>query len=215
MIEISHEMLKCGDNNCNYHDSAIASFHNDIVNACLIARSSSLPETDTCELLRRFPRKQSEITQGNKLAESMSNKRSVDFWNEIKTIKGTHKAMPGMVDRTQTEGGISQLVSLKYDCLYNSGSYDESDMSLLQVYISKSVSSQHHDSGPDCICKRGVSVNLVEQAMAKIQFCKTNVNKGCSSNHFKNGTKKTECIFFIITFARFCTQGVNVMRLRY
>ena len=35
----------------------------------------------------------SEITQGNKIAESMSNKHSVDLWNEIKKIKGTHKAM--------------------------------------------------------------------------------------------------------------------------
>ena len=147
-------MLKCADNNCNSHDSAIESFHNDIVTACMIAGSSNLPQSDTGELLYnkpvsgwkehveehrqraifwnsiwkqcgssrqgtvadirkssrnkyhhaiRFARKQSEITRGNKLAESMSNKRSVDFWNEIKNIKGIHKAMPGMVDLAQTE----------------------------------------------------------------------------------------------------------------
>ena len=96
----------------------------------------------------------------------MSNKRSVDFWNEIKKIKGTHKAMPGMVDGAQTEEKISQIFSRKYDRLYSSVSYDETDMSLLQDDISKSVSSHLRDSGPDCICKRGVSVNLVEQAMA-------------------------------------------------
>ena len=75
--------------------------------------------------------------------------------------------MPGMVDGAQTEGKICQIFSRKYDCFYNSVFYDESDMSLLHADISKSVSSHHHDSGPDCICKRGASVNLVEQAMAK------------------------------------------------
>ena len=95
----------------------------------------------------------------------MSNKRSVDFWNE--KIKGTHKAMPGMVDGAQIEKKINPTFSRKYDCLYNSVLYYESDMSLLQDDNSKSVSIPHHDSGHDCICKRGVSVNLVEQAMAK------------------------------------------------
>ena len=89
----------------------------------------------------RFARKQSEITRGNKVAEAMSNKRSVDFWNEIKKIKGTHKAMPGMVDGTQAEGKISQIFSRKYDRLNNSVSYDETDMSLLQDDTFKSVST--------------------------------------------------------------------------
>ena len=62
-------------------------------------------------------------------------------------------------------------------------------MYLLQDDICKSVSSHLHDSGPDCIRKRGVSVNLGEKAMAKIKFGKTDANDGCSSNHFKNGTK--------------------------
>ena len=119
----------------------------------------------------------------------MSNKRSVDFWNEIKKIKGTHKAIPGMVSGAQTEEKISQIFSRKYDCLYNSVSYDETDMSLMHDESFKSVSS-HHDSGPDCIYNRGVSVNLVEQAMAKIKFGKTDANNGCSSNHFNNGTEK-------------------------
>ena len=69
-------------------------------------------------------------------------------------------------------------------------------MSLLQDDISKSVSSHLHNSGPDCICKRGVSVNLVEQAMAKIKFGKTDANNGCSSNPFKIGTKKLNVYFF-------------------
>ena len=47
LIEIPHEILKCANNNCNSHDSAIESFHNDIVNACLIAGSSSQPQSDT------------------------------------------------------------------------------------------------------------------------------------------------------------------------
>ena len=79
----------------------------------------------------------------------MSNKRSVDFGNEINKIKGTHKAMPGMVDGAQTEEKISQIFLRKYDCLYNSVSYDETYMSLLQDDIFKSVSSHLHDSGPD------------------------------------------------------------------
>ena len=63
----------------------------------------------------------------------MSNKRSVDFWNEIKKIKETHKAMPGMVDGAQTEEKISQIFSRKYDRLYNSVSYDETDMSFCKM----------------------------------------------------------------------------------
>ena len=47
LIEIPHEILKCANNNCNSHDSAIESFHNDIINACLIADSSRLPQSDT------------------------------------------------------------------------------------------------------------------------------------------------------------------------
>ena len=55
LIEIPQEILKCANNNCNSHDSAIESFHNDIVNACLIAGSSSLPQSDTGELLCNKP----------------------------------------------------------------------------------------------------------------------------------------------------------------
>ena len=136
----------------------------------------------------------------------MSNKRSVDFWNDIKKIKGTHMAMPGMVDGAQTEEKISQIFSRKYDRLYNSVSYDETDMSLLQDNISKSVSSHLHDSGPDCICKRGVSVNLVEQAMAEIKFGKTGANNGCSSNHFKNGANKLN-VYFSLLFTAMLTHN--------
>ena len=109
--------------------------------------------------------------------------------------------MPGMVDGAQTEEKIRQIFSRKYDRLYNSDSYDETDRSLLQDDISKSVSSHLHDSGPDCICKRGVSVNLVEQAMAKIKFGKTDANNGCSSNHFENGTKKLNVYFSLLLTA--------------
>ena len=56
-------------------------------------------------------------------------------------IKGTHKAMPGMVDGALTEEKISQIFSRKYDRLYNLVLYDETDMSLLQDDICKSVST--------------------------------------------------------------------------
>ena len=47
------------------------------------------------------------------------------------------------------------------------------------------------------ICKRSVSVDLVEQAMTKIKFGKTDGNNGFSSNHQKTEWhQKTECIFF-------------------
>ena len=110
-------MLKCADNNCNFHDSAMEFFHNDIVNDCLIAGSSSLPQSDTGVLLRNksVPGWKEHVEvhrQRAKLAESMSDKRSVDFGNEIKKIKGTHKAMPGMVDGAQTEEKISQIFSV-------------------------------------------------------------------------------------------------------
>ena len=108
--------------------------------------------------------------------------------------------MPGMVDGAQTEKKNSQIFSRKYDRLYNTVSYDETNMSLLQD-ISKSVSSHLHDSSPGCICKRGVSVNLVEQAMAKIKFGKIDANNGCSSNHFKNGTKKLNVYFSLLLTA--------------
>ena len=60
------------------------------------------------------------------------------------------------------------------------------------------MSSHLYDSGPDCICKRGVSVILVEQAMEKIKFGKTDGNNGCSSNHFRNGTKKLNVSFSLL-----------------
>ena len=109
--------------------------------------------------------------------------------------------MPGMVDDAQTEKKNSQTFSRKYDRLYNTVSYDETNMSLLQDDISKSVSSHLHDSSPGCICKRGVSVNLVEQAMAKIKFGKIDANNGCSSNNFKNDTKKLNVYFSLLLTA--------------
>ena len=172
----------------------ISKFHNDWIKIQGgIASYKNVPRIISLKFrckINIFGHSPSIITQGNKLAESISNKRSVDFWNEIKKIKGTHEAMPGMVDGAQTEEKISQIFSRKYDCLYNSVSYDETDMS--QDDISKSVSSHLHDSGSDCICKSGVTINLVEQAIAKIKFGKTDASNGC--------TKKTEYIFFIIIY---------------
>ena len=79
-------------------------------------------------------------------------------------------------------------------------------MSLLQDDSSKSVSSHLHDSGPGCTCKRGVSVNLVEQAMAKIKFGKTDANNGCSSNHFNDSTKKLN-VYFSLLFTAMLTHN--------
>ena len=118
-----------------------------------------------------------------------------------------------MVDGEQTEKK-SQIFSRKYDCLYNSVSYDETYMSLLQDDISKSISSHLHDSGPESIFKRGVSVNLVEHAMAKINFGKTDANNGWSSNHFKNVTKKLNVYFSLLLTAMLTHNYVPCSMLR-
>ena len=57
----------------------------------------------------RHAKKQTDTMQANKLAESLLNNRTNDFWNDIKRIKGNSKSKSVMVDGISTDANISEL----------------------------------------------------------------------------------------------------------
>ena len=71
----------------------------------------------------RHTRKQNDMAKANKLATSMLNKRSRDFWTEVAKIRGSNHKLPGSVDGIQSEPNISEHFARKYEHLYNSVSY--------------------------------------------------------------------------------------------
>ena len=159
----------------------------------------------------RHTRKQNDMAKANKLATSMLNKRSRDFWTEVAKIRGSNHKLPGSVDGIQSEPNISEHFARKYEHLYNSVSYNKTDMSILLDDINKAISHQCCKSASNpsehlCENNHNISVNDFRAALSHIKYGKSDGCTQCSSDHIKHGTPKLH-VYFSLVLSKVLSHG--------
>ena len=127
--------------------SSIETFHNDIVNAYMSASKTTIPTTSTHTrhrgrldyhyALRKL--KNEDLTlRYEKMSCRVLKNNSKDFWKKVHKVRGNSKTLIHYVDGVQGQD-IADLFANKYDILYNSVSYDNTDMVTLKTDIDKYI----------------------------------------------------------------------------
>ena len=124
----------------------------------------------------------------NKLAESIVKKNKTrDFWTEVKKIRQSGISKPSMVDGETDPYKVADIFADKYKNLYNSVSYDGSEMeelvnhidTLVSNFISSHINTYHINS---------VSVDKLVEATSKLKRGKHGGDLGHYADHIINGT---------------------------
>ena len=140
----------------------------------------------------RHAKRQADICQSNRLADALLQKRTRDFWKEVKGIKGKPKQRAAMIDGVLSDAGISELFANKYRELYNSVSYTDGEM----CKLFNDIKLAYYDDGParrcddHCICKHPISAKEVKAALSKIKSGKSDGKVGFTTDYLKFGTHK-------------------------
>ena len=73
-------------------------------------------------------RKEKDTILANKLADSVMNNKTNDFWSSVKKIKGFQSVSINCIDNVVGGENISNYFVNKYSELYNSVGYEKQDM---------------------------------------------------------------------------------------
>ena len=76
-----------------------------------------------------------------KMAETVLNDNSRQFWTEVRKIKHQSTQLPTSMDGAMSNDAISSLLKAKYEELYNRLSYDDKDMEKLHQELRKAKST--------------------------------------------------------------------------
>ena len=78
-------------------------------------------------------------TQKDRVAQALLADQKINFWKEIRKMKGKNDTLPTVVDGINKEGDISELFASQYDDLYNSVSYDSESMVVLSNRLDRLI----------------------------------------------------------------------------
>ena len=67
-----------------------------------------------------------------KIISSLLNNKVTDFWKQINRSKSNNVSLPDQIDGVKGDKDINNLLTEKYNTLFNSVSYDNSDMERLK-----------------------------------------------------------------------------------
>ena len=101
-------------------------------------------------VIRAVRRNENDIVNA-KFASSVTNNRSRNFWQEVKRIQRKCNNVSNVVDGDD----IAELFAEKYSTLYNSMSYDVSDMFDIRSELNESIESitfDHAVTATDVLC---------------------------------------------------------------
>jgi hypothetical protein len=100
----------------------------------------------------------------HKLAGSLMNKKTADFWKQIKANKSSVKFIPSVIDGVSSEQGISELFADKFRELYNCVNYNAKDMCELDNQVKTNISNNHTEN---VYCN--ISVDEVSSAISSLK----------------------------------------------
>lgn len=135
----------------------------------------------------RFVKRQKERLSADRLAESMGSNGN-DFWSEIRRLQGSSTCSPCTIDGAEGPDDIAKVFSEKFEAVYNSVGYSDSDMDTLMSDIRKAM-----HSGCDvgrCYSCHVISVEDVDKAVHHLKPGKSDGHTGHSTDHLLHGTPK-------------------------
>ena len=80
----------------------------------------------------RSVKQHEQMCNETKIISSLLNNNVTDFWKQINKSKSNSVSLPDQMDEVKGEKGINNLFTEKNTTLFNSISYDNSDMERLK-----------------------------------------------------------------------------------
>ena len=120
-----------------------------------------------------------------RLSESLLHNDGRKMWSEVSRRTVKHKANPNTVDKAVGPSEICDLFMSKYCNLYNSVSYDMSDMDKLRLEVN--LKCEMTCCKGTCYDSHVVMPGDVKEAVGKLKTNKADADVNISSNTFING----------------------------
>ena len=149
-----------------------------------------------------------EDIKKQKIAETLCDNNSRQFWLEVKKIRNKNTLSSQCIDNISGDENIANLFLHKYNQLYNSVHCDDTEMSTLcdenvndiHVHCIANPSKHKHSH---CI-----TVEQVKFAINKLKPGKSDSTDGLLSDNFKNGTHLLYS-YIALLFTCMLTHGVS------
>ena len=122
-----------------------------------------------------------------RIARSFLDKKSVNFWSDIKKIRGNNKSISSVIDGKVAKKDIVTVFKDKYENVFNSVSYDKCAMEALLNAIEKDIEISCNESK----CEQSmhyVECNIVHKVMSHVKNGKSDGYDGLTSDYFINAT---------------------------
>ena len=119
-----------------------------------------------------------------KIISSLINNNVTDFWKKITRSKSNDVYLPDQIDRVKGDKDINNLFTKKYNALFNSVSYDNSDMGRVKELITQEAESHSNDG--NCNKCQMVNTQQVIKAVEKLKRHKHDGNTEVYTYHFKS-----------------------------
>jgi hypothetical protein len=114
-----------------------------------------------------------------RFADCIIGNRHRDFWSEVRKINGKTNTFSNVVDGISGARGIANAFSAKYQDLYNSVSYDPSEMTRIRNELTSRIIIQGHNDFVQ------VSADDVCAVIEKLKYNKNDGVNDLSTNHLK------------------------------
>ncbi len=148
----------------------------------------------------RYVMKENSRIRNNKMADAISTNNDRVLWDEVKKMTKTNNNLPNIIDGSTGIEEISDIFAEKYDTLYNSVSYSQSDLHELKNNIDAQITN---------VCPNHphtITVQEVKNALAKLKLGKKE-DSGLFSNHFIYGSERL-VIMITLLFNSMLVHGI-------
>ena len=136
-----------------------------------------------------------------KIISSLLNIKVTDFWKQINRSKTNNVSLPYQMDGVKADKDINNLFTEKYETLFNSISYDTSDMERLKQLITPEVESYSSDG--NCNKYQMINTQQVIKAVKKLKRHKHDGNTELYTNHFKSAQVKPFIELTLLIFSKY------------
>ena len=117
--------------------------------------------------------------QSQKMAKSMVEGKTSDFWAEVKRIRGCKATVTASVDGEVDDGCIADLFANKYKTLYNSVSYDPTELRKIHHTVDAIILDK---------CEKSIiTIDDVRTSIASLKPGKADGRDGVLTDHMIHG----------------------------
>ena len=113
------------------------------------------------------------------MAKSVVEGKTSDFWSEVKRIKGCKSTVTASVDGEVDDGCIADLFANKYKTLYNSVSYDPSELRKIHDTVDAIILDKSETSL--------ITIDDVRISIASLKPGKADGRSGVLTDHMHGG----------------------------